>query len=259
MAHAGSPTAHYTATMGHISATPASRFCSVPGMSTLAPARLAAPWIVSLCSQKGGVGKTTLALLLAATTADISGRALVIDADTQGSATETAHAADSLPFDITAAAPGTLARLREATGYDTVFVDMAGSLDALGTLGQVMRSTDLAIIPMIPERQSVTPTLRTAQAIGDTGVPFRVVVNLADPLRGPGPVESAWELLDREGIPRMQTFMRRYVSIPQSQLDGIPLTKYRGDRSWRPALDDARRLQTELLLILGRMAQEARS
>ena len=228
------------------------------GMSTIAPARLAAPWVISLCSQKGGVGKTTLALLLAATTADISGRALVIDADTQGSATEIAQAGDSLPFDIIAAEPGQLTRLREATGYDTVFVDMAGSLDALGTLGQVMQSTDLAIIPMIPERQSVTPTLRTAQAIGTAGVPFRVVVNLADPLRGSGPVEAAWELLDREGIPRMRTFMRRYVSITQSQLDGIPLTRYRGDRSWRPALDDARRLQTELLLILGRMAQEAR-
>ena len=228
-------------------------------MTAIAPARLTAPWVISLCSQKGGVGKTTLALLLAATTADISGRALVIDADAQGSATEIAQGTDSLPFDIQAARPGTLARIRGETAYDSVFVDMAGSLDALGVLGQVMQSTDLAIIPMIPERQSVTPTLRTAQAIGDAGVPFRVVVNLADPLRGAGPVEAAWELLDREGVPRMQTFMRRYVSITQSQLDGIPLTKYRGDRSWRPALDDARRLQTELLLILGRMAQEARA
>src|ERR1039457_5018247 len=114
-------------------------------MSILAPARLAAPWVISLCSQKGGVGKTTLALLLAATTADISGRALVIDADAQGSATEIASAADTLPFNIQPASPAALARLREQRGYDSVFVDMAGSLDALGVLGQVMRSTDLAI------------------------------------------------------------------------------------------------------------------
>jgi chromosome partitioning protein len=233
---------------------------TAPAKTAAPPVRTAAPWVISLTGQKGGVGKTTLALLLASTTADISGRALVVDVDSQGSATEIAAAAgDSLPFDFAATTDlAELAQLRAARDYDSVFVDLPGSLDGLGILGQVMRSTDLAIIPMIPERQAVTPTLRTAQAIAAAGVEYRVVMNLVDPLRGTGPLEAAWELLDREGIPRMRTFVRRYVSIAQSQLDGLPLTKYRGDRSWRPALDDARRLQTELLLILGRMAQEGR-
>lgn len=34
-------------------------------------ARLLAPWVVAIASQEGGVGKTTLALGLAGTTADI--------------------------------------------------------------------------------------------------------------------------------------------------------------------------------------------
>jgi chromosome partitioning protein len=225
--------------------------------ATELPVRLSAPWVIAVAGQKGGVGKTTLCLALAATTADISGRALVVDVDPQRSADEIAGAAgDSLPFDFTATTDAAaLANLRKARDYDTIFVDCPGSLEGLGVLATVLRSTDLVLIPCVPERQAITPTLRTAQAVQAAGVPYRVVINQADPLRGTGPVESAWELLDREGIPRMQSFVRRYVAHSQSQLDGLMITQYRGDRSWRSALDDIRRVQTELLLILGRMAQ----
>lgn len=224
------------------------------------PARLSSPWIVSLANQKGGSGKTTLAMGLAATTADISGRALLVDVDPQRSAEEIAAAAgDSLPFDFAATLdPAELGRLRRARDYDTIFVDLPGSLESVSMLGQVLRSTDIVIIPMIPERQSVTPTLRTARAVQDAGVPCRVVLNQVDPLRGAGPAEAAWELLDREGVPRLRSMIRRYVAHSQSQLEGAMLTGYRGDRSWRPALDDMRRVQTELLLLLGRMAEDRR-
>lgn len=85
---------------------------------------------------------------------------LVVDVDSQASATEIADAAgDSLPYDFAATTdPAELRQLRAARDYDSVFVDLPGSLDGLGILGQVLRSTDLAIIPMIPERQAVTPT-----------------------------------------------------------------------------------------------------
>src|SRR5258705_2277643 len=51
-------------------------------------ARIASPWIVAVPNQKGGVGKTTLALALAAGTADANGRALVGDGDPQSSSAE---------------------------------------------------------------------------------------------------------------------------------------------------------------------------
>lgn len=221
------------------------------------PARTSAPWIIALANQKGGVGKTTTAMNLAATTADISGRALVVDVDSQRSADEIADAAgERLPFDFTSTTdPGALAQLRQARDYDSIFVDTPGSLEGLDILATVLRSTDIVIIPCVPERAAITPTLRTARAVAAAGVPYRVLVNLADPLRGSAPVEALWDLLDREGVPRMQSFIRRYVAHSQAQLDGLPLTAYRGDRSWRSALDDVRRVQTELLLILGQMAR----
>jgi hypothetical protein len=84
-------------------------------------------------------------------------------------------------------------------------------------------------------------------------VSHRVVVNMADPLRGAGPVEAAWRLLDDLGIPRMVSFVRRYVAHSQAQLDGRMITEYRGDRSWSSALSDVRRVQGEMLIELGRL------
>jgi len=233
---------------------------AVDAVASSPPVRLAEPWIIAVASQKGGVGKTTLALGLAAVTADSSGRALVVDVDPQGSAAEVAEAAgDDLPFDFTTESdPGVLGQLRKARDIDTVIIDCPGSLEGQDVLGQVLAAADLVIIPMIPERASVTPTVRTARLAEAAGVPYRVVLNQVDPLRGAGPVESAWELLDRQGLPRFSSLIRRYVAHSQSQLDGVMITGYRGDKSWRNALDDMRRLHAELLLTLGRMAQERR-
>jgi chromosome partitioning protein len=217
-------------------------------------ARTREPWVIALASQKGGVGKTTLALELAAVFADTSGRALVVDIDPQRSAEEIITASENVPFDFAAEDdPRVLERLRTVLDYDAIIVDCPGNLEDTETLAGVLASATFAVIPMVPERAAVQPTLRTARLCTDHKVPHRVVVNMADPLRGAGPVESAWQLLDEMEVPRMVSFVRRYVAHSQAQLDGRMITEYRGDRSWSPALADARRIQAELLLELGRL------
>ncbi|MGZ3382981.1 MAG: ParA family protein, partial [Isosphaeraceae bacterium] len=228
-----------------------------PVTTANAPMRTRDPWIVAFCNQKGGVGKTTLALGLAATTADSSGRALVVDVDPQGSAHEIAEAAGegALPFDFTSDTdPAELRKLRGVRDYDTVFVDCPGSLEGRDVLEEVLASAHFAIVPIIPELAAVTPTRRTAQFIAARHVPYRVLLNQVDPLRGTGPIEAAWDMLGRARLPHMRSFVRRYVAHTASQLEGVMITQYRGDRSWRGALDDMRRVQTELLLELGRLA-----
>ena len=217
-------------------------------------ARTREPWVIALCSQKGGVGKTTLALELAAVFADTSGRALVVDIDPQRTAEEIITASSSVPFDFAAEDdPRVLEQLRTVRDYDAIIVDCPGNLEDTETLAGVLKSASYAIIPMVPERAAVQPTLRTARTCEDQAVSHRVVVNMADPLRGAGPVDAAWRLLDDLGIPRMVSFVRRYVAHSQAQLDGRMITGYRGDRSAVAALGDVRRLQAELLLELGRI------
>jgi chromosome partitioning protein len=217
-------------------------------------------WVVAVCNQKGGVGKTTTAVNLASVFADSSGRVMVIDADPQRSASEFAAAAgEALSFEIVAAdnRPNMIAGLREIRGLDTVLVDCAGNLQDTPLLGEVLAVADFAVIPFVPERVAVQPTLNTARVIAAAGLPYKVLINAADPLRGAGPIQDARELLDASGVPYFQSFVRRYVSVPSSQLDGLPLTAYRGDSSWRKALDDARRVQVELLIELGRLSSPA--
>jgi chromosome partitioning protein len=217
-------------------------------------ARTREPWVIALASQKGGVGKTTLALELAAVFADTAGRALVVDIDPQRSAEEIATAYTDAGFDFTAENdPAVLSQVRQVRDYDAVIVDCPGNLEDTEALPEVLKHSTFVLIPMVPERAAVQPTVRTARLCEEYGVPHRVVINMADPLRGGGPVESAWEMLDEMKIPRMVSFVRRYVAHSQSQLDGVPITRYRGDRSATSALGDARRVQGELLRELGRL------
>lgn len=217
-------------------------------------ARARDPYVIALASQKGGVGKTTLALELAAVFADTSGKVLVVDIDPQRSAEEIITASEQVPFDFAAEDdPRVLEQLRTVREYDAIIVDCPGNLEDTETLAGVLASATFAVIPMIPERAAVQPTLRTSKLCADHEVAHRVVINMADPLRGAGPVEAARELLDGLEVPRMVSFVRRYVAHSQAQLDGRMITEYRGDRSWSSALGDVRRVQAELLLELGRL------
>jgi chromosome partitioning protein len=213
------------------------------------------PWKIALANQKGGVGKTTTALNLAAAISDSSGTVIVYDADPQQSATEIASAGP-LPFEVRRAlSAGELAGISDVRGVDTVIVDLPGNLEDTPILGEVLAASDFGIIPLIPERAAITPTQRTARTIAAAGLPYKILFNLVDPLRGAGPVEQLQELLAGLQLPYFRSFVRRYVAHPQSQLDGVPITSYRGDRSWRSAVDDIRRVQVELLLELGRLGE----
>ena len=217
------------------------------------------PWKIAIANQKGGVGKTTVTLSLAAAIADSSGTVLVYDADPQQSAMEIA-AAGPLPFEVRQAlSAAQLSEIRDARGFDTVLIDLPGNLDDTPVLGEVLAGSDFGIIPVVPERAAVLPTQRTARIVASAGLPCKLLLNLVDPLRGPAPVEQLHELLDSLSppLPYFRSFIRRYVAHPQSQLDGVAITAYRGDRSWRAAVDDIRRVQVELLLELGRLNERA--
>ena len=222
--------------------------------SPITEARIASPWIVALPNQKGGVGKTTIALALAAVTADANGRALVVDVDPQSSSADMACRMPDPGFDFTHEMdPGTLVRLRELRSYDMVFIDCPGSLEGGQILAAVLAVADFAVIPFVNDPLAVRPTVRTARFVGERGVPYKVLLNNVDPRLGADEIRAAWELLDSGGMARFRCAVRAYRAYSTALASKQTVIQYRG-RYAANVREDVKRVHTELLLDLGRIA-----
>jgi chromosome partitioning protein len=217
-------------------------------------ARLASPWIVALPNQKGGVGKTTLALALAAVTADANGRALVLDVDPQSSSAEMAGRMGDPGFDFSHEMnPSTLARLRELRQYDMVFIDCPGSLEGGQILSAVLGASDFAVIPFVHDPLAVRPTMRTARLVAEHGVPYKILLNNVDPRLGADEIRNAWELLDSGNLARFRCAVRAYRAFSTALANRQTVIQYRG-RYAANVREDVKRVHTELLLDLGRLS-----
>ncbi|MFV0373659.1 AAA family ATPase, partial [Microbacterium sp.] len=109
--------------------------------------------IVAVANQKGGVGKTTVTMQLAAALSRRF-RVLVVDVDPQQSTVWWAdNAGGNLPFDFAGnQQPQVLSRLRDLGGdYDFVLVDTPGSLEDTRTLETVLDAAGEVIVPLVPE------------------------------------------------------------------------------------------------------------
>lgn len=106
--------------------------------------------IISLVNQKGGVGKTTIAINLAGCLSRRNCNTLLIDGDPQGSVLQWQSIADTKAFDVKHYPSPTFdSSIKDlAKGYDHVVVD------APPAMGEITRSilavSSLAIIPIGP-------------------------------------------------------------------------------------------------------------
>lgn len=112
--------------------------------------------IITVANQKGGSGKTTLAMTMAASLSARGYKVLVVDADPQGTATQwSGAAADDKPF------PASVVGLAHAKGklhqmlkpliadYDFVVIDCPPSVDEQASQSALLVS-DLCIVPLQP-------------------------------------------------------------------------------------------------------------
>lgn len=107
--------------------------------------------IIGILNQKGGVGKTTLAVNLAAALQRQGGRVLLIDADPQGSALDWAAAREGPPLFAVVGLPRATVHKEIAVigqGYDHIVIDGPPRVTDLAR--SAIMASDLVMIPVQP-------------------------------------------------------------------------------------------------------------
>lgn len=134
--------------------------------------------VLALVTQKGGTGKSSLAISLAVAAQERGLKAAIIDIDPQGTASEWLHRRK-------AAAPE-VARLHwsyltsqiyafERTGHDLVIIDTPGADDSAASAA--IREAALCLLPVRPSIADIEAMKPTLRYLNDRNKPFAFVLN----------------------------------------------------------------------------------
>lgn len=164
--------------------------------------------VVTFAAQKGGVGKTTLAVNIAVAASARGTRTALFDLDPQESATawsERRSNDDPHIEPISARRLGQAIEAARAAGFDFAIIDTppaAGSEAA-----EAAQRADLVIIPCRPSLVDLDAIKTTAQLIASTGRPGVVVLNAAPPT-ATALIKDACLLVRETGLDVASTIIR---------------------------------------------------
>ncbi|HEX8978398.1 MAG TPA: ParA family partition ATPase [Parasulfuritortus sp.] len=210
--------------------------------------------VIAVVNQKGGAGKSTLAMLLAGALGDAGLRVLVADADPQNTALRWATAGEGFPADVEdlSGEEGKLhKRLKKRQeDYDYIVIDSPPAASAPVT-ASALRLANLALVPVIPSPPDLWASLRIRDAIFEANGrnPFleaRLVVNQAQP--NTVLAREVLAMLPEFGIPMLGAQLRQRTAYRQCAALGGSIATL-GSRAAIASLEvDALRREIEFIL-----------
>lgn len=175
--------------------------------------------VLVIASQKGGVGKSTLAVHLAAEATTQGKRVLLLDLDPQGSAMEWANRRGNLPPDVSGAHPASIGKEIERArdeDYKLVVVDTAPHADHAAL--QAARSADLVVIPCRPSTFDIAAISATLDLCKLANKQAVVVLNAA-PIRSRVTAEAEEAIVEKGGTVSPVIIHQR-VAFQHCMIDG---------------------------------------
>lgn len=196
--------------------------------------------IITVASFKGGVGKTTTAVHLAAYLQE-KAPALLIDGDPNRSATGWANRG-ALPFKVVDERQAA----RYSRDFEHIVIDTKARPDQ-ADLKAHAEGCDLLIIPSTPDAlalDALTLTLDVLQTLGSDR--YRVLLAIIPPPPSHDG-EEARTSLKEAGLPLLKSGIRRRVAFQKAALQGCPVYAVKDDRRAQEAWADYVKVGKEIL------------
>ena len=217
--------------------------------------------IIAVVNQKGGVGKTTISMHIAASLSQRKYKVLIVDADKQASATSWATAASDgnlFPATITQLSAAKSKLHREVKKYvddfDWIVIDAPPSEESPLTRSALLIA-DLAVIPVLPSPLDLWASIGIRETISDQIMPVnenlrsRLVLNQCAPKRTLS--KEAAKILAAFEIPLCKTIIRDREAYRKSPAFGQTVHYLaQKDKRIQSAVDDIEALVDELLGVL---------
>ncbi len=213
--------------------------------------------IIAVVNQKGGAGKTTVAMQVAGSLGRRGQKVLVVDADPQGTSTRRAASADDRkPF------PATVVRLSAAQGklhrevkklmedYQYIVIDGPPAADSPVAQSALMIA-DLALVPIIPSPLDMWASIGIKKAIEDAAdlnenLRSRLVVNQCQP--NTNLAKDVLDLLPEFGIKMAKSQFHQRTVYRQCAVFGQSVHDF-GSKA-APAISEVEMLIDEVLELL---------
>jgi chromosome partitioning protein len=196
--------------------------------------------IISVCNQKGGSGKTTTAVNLAACCAEEGIRTLLIDSDEQHSALAwKADRPEGLP-EVTVIGLPVSNLLREvgafSRDYGIVIIDGGGRITNTARLA--CRAADFLVIPTRPSKPDILSTREFLEKVVEEVRAIKPVTGgiLITQMQGGTVVgKAAVKEIEQLGYPYFEAVIHNRVAYQEAMAAGMSVVEY--DRASKAALE----------------------
>jgi chromosome partitioning protein len=206
--------------------------------------------VISFLNQKGGVGKSTLSINVAARLSLLGQKVLLIDADKQGTASAWASLRAETSFQVISMARENMARdaLKLAANFDFTIIDGPPQAETISR--SCIVASDLVIVPIEPggaSRWSSDLTIRQLKEAQEFKPTLKSGFVVSRKIGGTVLGRDARNMAADAGIPTLATEIEQRIAYGEALTMGKTIFEWSGRG---PAVSEIQTLTQELLDVL---------